>query len=210
MLHDDSSESQDSDSRSPKGSYRRWLPHLDVPGLYQFITYRLADSIPKSMLLEIEAELRTIPPGRADRERRRRLEEFLDHGHGSGILKDPRAAECVIQAWKHFDGQRYDLIAWVVMPTHVHLIVRLSAGQSLPAIVQSWKSYTGKRLKALFPATCVEGEFWFREYWDRYIRDEMHFHTSVEYVRQNPVKAGLANSPEEWPYLFVSEKSESL
>lgn len=194
----------------PKGWYRRFLPHCDEPGIIQFITYRLADSVPAALLEEIETYLRTIPPDRIDSERRRKFEEILDQGHGSGVLREPSAANCVIQGWRHFDGTRYDLIAYVVMPTHVHVLIRTKSGQSLPKIVQSWKSHSGRRLKSLFPHACVKGEFWRREYWDRYIRDERHFWTAIDYIRQNPVKAGLANSPAEWSYSSFPYKNESV
>ena len=93
------------------------------------------------------------------------------------------------------------------MPTHVHVLIRPLDGRSLPRIVQSWKSYTGKRLKATFPQACVGGEFWMREYWDRFIRDETHFHSAVHYIRQNPVQAGLVSRPEDWPYLGVASEN---
>ncbi len=171
--------------------------------MLQFITYRLADSTPSALLAQIEAEIETFPPERMHAERRRKIESLLDKGHGSGILREPRAASCVIENWRHFAGQRYDLIAWVVMPTHVHVMIRPMAGESLPYIVQSWKSYTGRYLKSLFPQACADVQFWAREYWDRYIRDERHFHNAIEYIQLNPVNAGLAAKASDWPYCGV-------
>lgn len=188
---------------SCKGWYRRNLPHRDESGLFQFITYRLADSVPSDLLFQIEDEIKSVPACRMEAERRKKIEALLDIGHGSGVLRDPRAAECVIENWSNFADRRYSLIAWVVMPTHVHVLIRQYDGESLPKIIQSWKTYTGKRLKALFPQTCVKGEFWKREYWDRYIRDETHFYNAIAYIRDNPVKAHLVNSAEEWPYLQI-------
>jgi REP element-mobilizing transposase RayT len=161
----------------------------------------LADSIPAALLAQVKDELHTVSPARIDVERRRKLEALLDMGHGSGVLRNRVAADCVIESWYHLDGHRYDLIAWVIMPTHVHVLIRPFEGQSLVRIVQSWKSYTGKRLKARYPHACVDGQFWKREYWDRYIRDEIHFFRAVEYIQQNPVKAGLVQNPSQWPYL---------
>ena len=187
-----------------KGWYRRFLPHRDEPGIIQFITYRLADSIPSTLLVQIENEIRSVSPKQMDAERRRKIEKMLDMGHGSGILRNPRAAECVITGWKHFEGKRYNLIAWVVMPNHVHVLIRQFEGQSMAKIIQSWKSFTGRQLKAEFPHVCVNGQFWLREYWDRYIRDENHFRKAVEYIQMNPVKAGLAATPADWPYCAVN------
>lgn len=64
-----------------------------------------------------------------DSEGRRKIEALLDKGHGSGILREPLAAACVIENWRHFAGQRYDLIAWVVMPTHFHVMIRPKEGE---------------------------------------------------------------------------------
>jgi len=186
--------------RKNKGWYRRYLPHRDDSGVVQFITYRLADSTPSELLERIEIDIRNVPPQRMNSLRRQKIEALLDKGHGSGILREPRAARCIIENWQHFAGQRYELIAWAVMPTHVHVMIRPVEMESLPRIVQSWKSYTGRYLKALFPQACVDGKFWAREYWDRYIRDETHFCNAIEYIRMNPVKAGLVTTPADWPY----------
>ena len=147
----------------PLGWYRRFLPHCDGPNLVQFITYRLADSIPATLLAAVETALRLIPSERMGIERRRRIESLLDHGYGSSILRESAAAECVIESWQRFSGQRYDLLAWGVVPTHVHVLIRMYRTNCLSRVVQTWKSYTGRRLKALFPSACLNGEFWKRE-----------------------------------------------
>ncbi|HEX8914222.1 MAG TPA: transposase [Humisphaera sp.] len=173
----------------------------------------------------IERELAALPPGTQDAERRRRLEAWLDAGYGSCILREPAAAECVIGAWRHFAGERYDLIAWVVMPNHVHVLVRVYDGQPLGRIVQSWKSYTGRRIAqmgrsgdaGLQPGSSADvgraglkpgvpgGGVWMRDYWDRYIRDERHFAAVVRYIHENPVKAGLAANAAAWPWSSAAE-----
>jgi REP element-mobilizing transposase RayT len=194
------------------GWYRRFLPHRDDSGLIQFITYRLADSLPQAALDRLESELAALPPERMEPERRRRIEAWLDAGHGSCVLRDPAAAQIVVEAWRHFDGERYDLLAWVVMPNHVHVLVRVHQGKMLWKIVQSWKSFTGRRIlevvdKARAGARgsqecSAEGRrhVWMREYWDRFIRDEAHLMKSVEYIHQNPSRAGLVVHPEDWPW----------
>jgi REP element-mobilizing transposase RayT len=96
----------------------------------------------------------------------------------------PRLAEIVCNALKFFDGQRYDLLAWSVMPNHVHCLVTLAAGQVLHRLVQSWKSFTAHQLGA--------PRVWQRDYFDRLIRDTDHFVNVRHYIRNNPVKAGLA------------------
>ena len=112
--------------------------------------------------------------------------------------------------------------------------MRENSAKSLAKIVQSWKSYTGRRLKEFLPAGNADRQLgtnsagnaerqlgkknnnqtadksragarrsqvvWMREYWDRYIRNENHFKAAVDYIHQNPVKAGLASRPEDWPW----------
>ena len=200
-----------------RGWYTRFLPHRDISGLTQFITYRLGDSLSEEELTRIVEELAIVPPERMETERRRRMEEWLDAGHGSCMLRDAAAAQCVMENWRRFDGERYDLIAWVVMPNHVHVLIQMYPGVPLAKVVQSWKSFTGKRLGALMEerlrnsdrtgARCTQGEgVWMREYWDRVIRDEKHFWASIEYIENNPVKAGMVRVAKEWPWSSAAVK----
>lgn len=85
------------------------------------------------------------------------------------------------------------------MPNHVHVLVKLAhESPSLSSIVHSWKSYTAKQINQQLGRT---GPLWMRDYFDRYIRDDAHLHACVEYIRQNPVKAGLVHKAEEWPWM---------
>jgi len=136
--------SQDETSRAgarrPQAQAREWysrgyLPHRDHPGLLQAITYRLADSLPAKALARIEEELRMVDPQHVDAERRKRLDAWLDSGRGCCVLREPRAATCVIDTWRRFAGERYDLIAWVVMPNHTHVLIRVYEGVALGKIV---------------------------------------------------------------------------
>ena len=101
---------------------------------------------------------------------------------------------------KH-DPERYRLIAWCIMPNHVHVLI--APRTSLFKIVQSWKSYTGRwamRKNAELGLGVPGKAFWMREYWDRFIRDERHFQQVVDYIHCNPVKAGLCREPQDWPW----------
>ncbi len=82
------------------------------------------------------------------------------------------------------------------MPNHVHVLIEVKE-HSLSDIVRSWKSYTAHQVNKLLGRT---GRFWMPDYFDRFIRDERHFAATVEYIRQNPVKAGLVDAPEKWPW----------
>ena len=92
---------------------------------------------------------------------------------------------------------RYLLFAWVIMPNHVHLLLRPLPGFSLEQIAHSFKSYTGLMANRVLGR---EGTFWMREPFDRYMRDSDHFERTVRYIENNPVKAGLCARPEDWEF----------
>lgn len=163
---------------------RHYLPHLDQPGLIQAITFRLADSLPQDVMHELDA----LRMRRAHATWRRTWDAQLDAGHGSCVLRDERAAALVQTALQHFDGERYRLFAWVVMPNHVHTLIEPLPEFTLSSILHSWKRHTAKEINRLLGR---EGPLWQREYFDRAIRDERHFDYTVAYIHHNPVKAGL-------------------
>ena len=96
-----------------RGWYQRgYLPHCDVPWVTQMVTLRLADSLPANRRGEWELLLRIADT----RESRRRLEAYLDLGHGTCWLRQTRVAKLAEEALKYFDGEKYSLAAWVIMP----------------------------------------------------------------------------------------------
>jgi putative DNA methylase len=176
-----------------RGWYSRgYLPHFDAPGIRQMINYRLQDAMPANRRQEWEALLAIAD----ERERIIQLESYLDAGHGECHLQQPEIAALVQENPLHFDGARYRLLAWVVMPNHVHALIETSQ-TPLAEILHGWKSFTGKAANRLLGRA---GEFWQAEYFDRYIRDEAHFGKAVRYIENNPVKAGLVKLPTEWPF----------
>jgi REP element-mobilizing transposase RayT len=186
------------DRQGPRGwHYRGYLPHFDGGEIHQTVTFRLADSLPAQRLDVWRWELRLLPPARLSAELHRRIEGYLDLGHGACYLKRPEIADMIQDAVLFFDGKRYDLVAWVVMPNHVHTLFRPLAGNSLTAILHSWKSYTAKEANRILRRS---GQFWEEDYFDRYIRDEDHFHAAMAYIEDNPVKARLCLRPDEWLY----------
>ena len=198
-----SSKKADEDVGVPKGWYSRgYLPHRDEVGLLQAVTFRLADSLPQTRLAELESELERFPEHRRGTERHRRIEQWLDAGMGCCALRRPETAKVMQDSLLHFDGQRYILLSWCVMPNHVHVL--LKPRQELSAIVKGWKSFTARwalaRNEALGLGIPDSKHLWMREYWDRYMRDEDHLKRSIEYIHNNPVKAGLCGRPEDWPW----------
>ena len=186
-----------------RGNY---LPHWTKGGSTYAVTFRLADALPSAAVeayrQEREQCLRLIgdrpptPEERAELARlfSERVETFLNAGHGACWLRDERVAQLVADALRHFDGDRYELIAWVVMPNHVHAVLRPLGGHGLSAILQSIKSFTAKKANALLGR---DGAFWQAESYDHLIRDGRDFFAQVEYVRRNPEEAGL----KEWRWV---------
>ena len=185
-----------------KGWYSRgYLPHFNALGALQFITFRLADSLPQEVLDRIERELEQMPMTERELERYKKIERWLDRGLGCCALRHPQMALLTQEALQHADGESYRLIEWCIMPNHVHVLIEQKI--SLPKILQSWKSYTGRWAMAHnveLGLGVPPGHFWMREYWDRFIRDEDHFNRVVNYIRENPVKAGLCDKASDWPW----------
>ncbi len=181
----------------------KYLPHLTRDGALYAITFRLGDSLPapvfKDMLTERDAliekaEAEGKPLSEDERMRLQHLlsekvEAWLDAGHGACHLRDDRIARIVQDALRHFDGDRYELIAWCLMPNHVHAVLKPLAHE-LPAILHSWKSFTATQANKLLG---LSGTFWQEEYYDHLIRDDHDFSAQVAYVMRNPAAAGLEN-----------------
>lgn len=181
-------------STKHRGWYSRgYLPHFDMPSLIQSITFRLVDSLPAHVLEAMANERERLD----DRAWRQQIEDYLDAGYGACYLRQPEIATLVEEALHYFDGQRYRLLAWVVMPNHVHVLIETFVGYLLDKVVHSWKSYTANEANNLLGRN---GRFWYREYFDRYIRDERHYGNVVRYIHHNPVKAGLVEEAVDWPY----------
>ena len=178
-------------SRRHRGWFDRgYLPHFDGGAVVQTITFRLADSLPRELYKHIL--------GLADdAERQILLHRLIDEGRGSCLFSTPENAGIVADALSFFDGERYKLLAWVIMPNHVHAMIEQIEGHRLDRIVHSWKSFTAKQINRRLNS---EGRIWARDYFDRYVRDERHYLNAICYIENNPVKAGLVRLAEDWAY----------
>lgn len=186
-------------NKSPKGWYTRgYLPHFDTGShRTQFITFRLYDSLPQIVLARIRQEIAIRKPENISRETFVLAETYLDQGAGECFLKYARVATIVKDTLLKFDLVRYRLYAWVIMPNHVHLLLRTIEGYRLEDIMHSIKSYTALACNRELGR---KGPFWMREVFDRYIRDAEHFGRAFRYIENNPVKAGLCDSLEDWEF----------
>lgn len=126
--------------------HRGYLPHFDS-ALTQAVTLHLADSLPKDALEQMRARLDRLPEDQRDEERLRLIEEYADAGHGSCILRAPAIAQMMQDSLRWFEGQRYLLHAWVIMPNHIHVLFRPLQGWTLHKIIASWKKYTARQIR---------------------------------------------------------------
>lgn len=202
-------------SRRLSGRYDRgYLPHLRAQGRTYFVTFRLEGILPQELLRQYQVErdallVKTLA-GRENGEispedlqrflalYSEKIEAYLDAGRGECWLQDPRCGERVAGARRFFHGQRYALGAWVVMPNHVHVIVRPLGVHLLDQVVKSWKGFTARELNKLLNRTGVA--FWAREYYEHLVRDEAEGARLADYIHDNPVKAGLCGRWEDWEW----------
>ena len=212
---------QDADSTAagfqPMDSYKEiqihrgtYLPHWTQEGPTYAVTFRLGDALPANVIEDWEFERRDII-ARAHRQNRQateaeqlrlaelfsqKVESYLDAGHGKCWLRDEKVAKIVRDALLHFQGKRYDLAAWCVMPNHVHVIVRPIGGHTLSEILHTWKSFTAQQANRLLHR---KSKFWQPESYDHLIRNEQDLRNQVRYVIKNPEKTGLRS----WPWVGV-------
>jgi putative transposase len=177
--------------RTQEGWWRRgYLPHFDAPGKAQFITIRLADSLPQSLQRALHAELASMQDNAVGAqtialEKQRRIERLLDAGYGSCSLQRPDVAKLVVSSLKFLSARGHQVLRWVIMPNHLHILILVRCDTSLAAVVRSFKGWTAAQANRI---TGSSGSFWYPEYFDRYIRDTAHFSKVVRYIDANPVK----------------------
>jgi REP element-mobilizing transposase RayT len=203
-----------------KISYRRHLPHFQPPGATLFITFRLADSIPKEVLKQLATEteqVETVLAGISDpqeRERQAYLEQRRLFGKwdivldsttsGPTWLREPKIADLIVESLYYRHNRVYDLDAFCVMPNHVHVVYiplrkEDDSYHALSAIMQSLKGRTASKANLLLGR---KGDFWQHESYDHVVRDETEWRRIITYVVNNPVKANLVEHWQDWPWTY--------
>jgi len=212
---------------------RRILPHWYVPGAVHFVTYRLAGTLPAEVMHRLRDEKesrarRPLPHGLSLAEFRERLhkrffaayDDYLDQTCTVDWLTHPPVAAMLRQNLYHHSRRKYHLIAYCIMPNHVHVLIQptvageigTTTGDETPdaqgplaAIMHSLKSYTANEANRLLGRS---GQFWQHESYDHWVRNEDELERIVDYIAANPVKAKLVRQPHEW--LFCSAHDRFL
>ena len=169
---------------------RGYLPHFDAPNVTQLVTFMLDDAFPVKRRREWEPILRE--PDHSVR--RRKLEAWLDRGHGECWLRRPAVARPVEDLLRANDGKTYRLQAWVVMANHVHVVVDVWQ-TPLSRLLNVWKGRSSHDANGILGRRV---RFWQKEYFDTRIRDAKHLAQAIRYTENNPVKAGLVSGRKEW------------
>jgi putative transposase len=208
---------------------RRHLPHWDVPGGTYFVTSCLAGSIPARGLLDLvryRKQLESRPrPGdvtpddwqmRLAKLEFARLDRWLDEEPAVRHLADLAVAAAVRDCLYHFAGKRYDLLAYVVMPSHVHWIFRprdeWMAGANLGRrTAREAICHSVKRHSALLcnDTLGLHGAFSQDESYDHWVRDIDELIRCIAYVENNPVKAGMTERAEEWRFSSAFDRAST-
>jgi REP element-mobilizing transposase RayT len=189
----------------PKGRHQRgYLPHRDYGSALQALTFRETDCLPKHVVDGWKTELQQLLESpheeiqtKAKKKLAHRIARYEDAGHGTCLLRRAEFAEIVQDCLLDGHQVKYQLIAWCIMPNHVHVLIKQNKEQSLGKIVQRWKGRSARRINL---ALEKKGPLWAKDYFDRVIRDEDHFWNAISYIHCNPIRAGLVNKSEEWSF----------
>jgi REP element-mobilizing transposase RayT len=177
------------------------LPHWEQGNVWYFVTFRLADSLPLSVVQKLKEErerwkqshdLENLSPIEVAEYRRlfsERYEKLLNSGSGSCVLRDSQNAQIVEDALQHFEGNRYDLDEFVIMPNHVHVLVKPRMGHRLLDILHSWKSFTANQINRRLGKT---GQLWQHESYDHIVRHVRAMEAIRRYIRENPTVARVS------------------
>ncbi len=193
-----------------------YLPHWTKENAIYNVCFRLADSLPVSVIdsykLErdsivqlVERQCREFTENELIKLQRlysSKIEYNLNKGYGNCYLKRENVANIVVNAINFFNKKRYLLHTWCVMPNHVHIIVEPMKDYELFQIIHSWKSFSANEANKLLGLT---GKFWHRDAYNHIIRSEKAYSFLVEYAYNNPDKAGL----KDWKFRFkIVDKEE--
>lgn len=212
-----------------KTIYKNRLPHIAPIGATFFVTYRLADALPQTRLKalknELVATIKSIESANSpdsalliQAAKKRNFGKYdyqLDvNPYGECYLQQPNIARLVKESLERWDGKYYDLQAYCIMPNHVHILINTSLQLTdaairanlaeeyvqLDKIMKSIKGSSARYINLDLRRTGIP--LWQKDSYDHFVRNSKEWHRIVKYIINNPVKAGLAERWEDWPYTF--------
>ena len=182
--------------------WRGALPHWEVVDGNYFVTVHLANSLPRVVAESLRMELNAGAGDPLARSRAyfRKLEKWLDVNHGDAHLGQPDVAAWIADTILHYQRLGYwHVLAYAVMPNHAHLFFRCGE-LTLSDVMRRFKRCTAREANRLLAEP--GGRFWQSEWFDHWSRSTQEDDRIVSYIRHNPVRAGLAKRPEDWPWTW--------
>lgn len=215
-----------------KPEYTRFLPHYHPVAATFFVTFRLHGSLPKEFLEDLAAwygaekerianELPSDKQEKAlallQRDYFRKFDHALDQCISGPVFLNEAVAACrVVEQLTRFDGEWYHLLAYTVMPNHVHILLDFSSQADEDGVVDITKyknlDFVMGRVKgasARYVNLALKRtgkDCWQPEYHDRYIRDKRHLLAAVDYIKQNVVSAGICMHWRDHPFTWIHDK----
>ena len=183
------------DPNMPTGFWRKNLPHLQQTGKIHMVNFRLADSMPQSLVVQYKhlkedfIKKHPYPWDNATYDEYRSIistpvEKYIDSGYGSCVLKFQEIRQYLIDSLDFYDMERYAMLAYVIMPNHVHMLVTPFGGYDLYATLSSIKSYSATKINRYLGR---KGALWQEESFDTVIRSHPHYLKCLEYIKANPL-----------------------
>ena len=180
-----------------KEKHHRNLPHWYQDEKLYFVTFRLADSIPAEKLQKLKEDrqrwelLHKQPYSQNEWQEysrlfNRRIENWLDNCHGDCVLKRPECGKLLAETLEYFNGERYLLDHWIIMPNHVHILVVIMNNYKLEDITHSWKSFTANKINKIIGQ---KKQLWQHESFDHIVRSTKQLEKFREYIVGNADKA---------------------
>lgn len=179
--------------------YSRNLPHINPDNAVFFITYRVSGSLPKFLIAENieDNESREDTQKYFDK-----VDHFLDHQEGE--LNQKEIAEIVVESLKYYHEKHFSLLAYCIMPNHVHLLINTNSYpyKDLFSLLKVIKGVSANKINKLLNKS---GQFWHHESYDRVVHDRNQLANVISYIKNNPVKAGLVQNWENWDYTYIDK-----
>jgi len=200
-----------------KTFYRRNLPHIQPVGACFFVTFRLYNSVPKIAIdaLSEKYTQRVTQAFFIGEVHKRNLEIF---NLRKKYLIELDGIQIIDKEIKRYDGTLYNLIAYCIMSNHVHLVIDtavqlenlkedtelMQSYQPLDKILKQIKGSTSRYINLFLHRS---GQFWERESFDIYIRNEKMLNNVISYTLNNPMKAGIVENWEDFRGNYFVETS---
>ncbi len=180
--------------------WRGRMPHWEVENRIYFITIHLVGAIPASAAKRTRTNIESHSQCENLMQRKifHEMERWLDHSPVCRYLADSEVASMVVEAIEHRCANGiWNAFEYVVMPSHIHALLEFLAGD-MKTTLEDFKRWTARL--AMKQLKLEHRRFWQREWFDHWVRSNEEGNAICEYIRQNPVKAGLVSRYQDWPY----------